>query len=168
MARSSVSKAVKAKQATAIKAAEKRGAARIVNIAESTGSPKAIAMKRLICDAAKLYKGKPAELANFYATVERMLLDMQERKREKRERAIKALDRGLLQLSDTRDLLRRMESGDDSYFSVEADAMFARAAVADAGTEMAQALLDLGLIDSKTSYYFVPEPATKREAQVTA
>jgi hypothetical protein len=90
------------------------------------------------------------------------------RKIEIRERAIKALHRGISQLADTRDLLRLMETGDYQSFCAESQATFARAALADAGAEMEQALLDLGLIEREKSCYFLPDLQEKTEAQVTA
>ena len=168
MAVSSVSKAAKTKQSAAIKAAEKRGAARIVKIVERTGSPKVREFKRVIVAAERLYKRKPAELAEFYAMTERVLLSLQQREREKRAQAIESLGRGLSNLADVRDLLKRMERGQNEPFCVETNATFARATLADAGVSLEQSLLDLDLLERMQSGYFLETHFEKPEAQVTA
>jgi hypothetical protein len=65
----------KAKRKAATATAEKAGESRKVR-----------KVKALILDMAKPYKGKPAELANFYAAIENLFLDAMKKNREKRER----------------------------------------------------------------------------------
>lgn len=168
MAVSSVSKAAKTKQSAAVKAAEKRGAARIEKLVDRMGSTKVREFKSVIVAAQKLYKGKPARLAEFYAMTERVLMGLQEREREKRERAIDALGRGLSNLADVRDLLKRMECGHNEPFCVETNATFARATLADAGVSMEQSLLDLDLLKRMEPGYFLETHLKEPEAQVTA
>jgi hypothetical protein len=50
---------------------------------------------------------------------------------------------------------------------LEALATFARATLADAGTNMEQSLHDLGLLDCEKYGYFVPEFIEEPEAQVS-
>jgi len=94
--------------------------------------------------------------------------EAKERKREIRESSSKHLQRSIMRLADTRDLLELMEDGDCAPFSAETYATFARATLSDAATEIEQALLDLGLINYGKCGYFVPDRPAKPEAQQEA
>jgi hypothetical protein len=89
-------------------------------------------------------------------------------KREARESAIETLRHGIMHLADVRSLLRRMEYGEDNYFTPEAQATFARATLSDAATEMEQALFDLGLLNREPCGFFVPDLAEQLDARGAA
>jgi hypothetical protein len=91
-----------------------------------------------------------------------------ERKRKDREQAIETLRHGIMHLADTRDLLRRMEYGEDKHFTAEAQATFARSTLCDAAAEMEQALHDLGLLNREPLGFFVAGLGEKAEAREAA
>ena len=67
-------------------------------------------------------------------------------KRQARESANESIDPAIMKLGEVRDLLKLIESGDTGGATDSAMAMFARAALTEAATELEQALFDLGVL----------------------
>lgn len=87
---------------------------------------------------------------------------------EDRARTIEELERGLGALADVCDLLGQMALGKLDYFPAEAIATFARATLASVGSEVEQALRDLGVLKIQECGYFVPDLPEEPEAREAA
>lgn len=167
MASSSVSKAAKAKRAaekTIIPTDERKAVTQYRGFIISEGDEHATneqAYKLLL-------KNRKARVAQQVKELESRKKEQEADKRKKRERAIETLGREIMHLADVCSLLSRMETGDDHYFCTEANATFARAALSDAGAEMEQALVDLGLLQRGECGYIVPALADEPEVREAA
>lgn len=100
--------------------------------------------------------------------------EQEEHKREARksarESARKSIDPAIMKLGEVRDLLESIEHGDSGPFTDSAMAMFARTALVEAGTELEQALFDLGVLnkgehDRRPGGWFVNELPANPEAR---
>ena len=92
------------------------------------------------------------------------------RKKEARESSIATLQRGIMNLADVNDLLKKIERGEHSGgFTTEALTTFARATLAEVGRNMEQALLDTGLLDRENyAGVFVDHMPEQMEAPAAA
>ncbi len=97
--------------------------------------------------------------------------NQEDQKREARENAKELIDPAIMKLGEVRDLLGVIERGGDGFSSDSALAMFARAALSEAGTELEQALFDLGVLkkgkhDCRTGGWFVDKIESGADAEV--
>jgi citrate synthase len=167
MASSSVSKAVKVKRAaakTSIPADELKAVKQWRGFMISDGDEHATNEQAYQL----LLRGRKHAAAQQAKEQETRKKNLEADKRRNRERAIETLGREIMHLADIRALLERMEKEDDHYFCAAANATFARAALSDAGAEMEQALVDLGVLQRGECGYFVPALADELEAQAAA
>lgn len=82
-----------------------------------------------------------------------------EDERYKRERKIKTVERTFNMLSGVSDLLEQIEEGKHEHLCAETQAMFARAALASAASDLEDVLRDVGLLDDREAPYFTLEAA---------
>jgi hypothetical protein len=97
--------------------------------------------------------------------------DKAREQQRKRESARELIDPAIMKLAEVRDLLKAIECGDSGLLDDSALAMFARAALSEAGTELEQALFDLGLLrkgkgDYRPGGWFVGEIEGGADAEV--
>lgn len=108
---------------------------------------------------------------DFEELTKKLAAEAKERKREARERATELIDPAIMKLGDVRDLLKTIEHGGSEGTSDSALAMFARTALIEAGTELEQALFDLGFLkkgehDYRPGGWFVEEIEGEAHAEV--
>lgn len=139
------------------------------------GVPSAERKRVRLVMAAHAYAGKTGNPQDIYLRLaqldaqskataeERERKQIEDLKKERIATARKEIGPAFMKLSAVRNLLSRIEEGEDDYFSTEESATFARAVLAEAGTELEQALFDLGVYrgcapeESTPEGWFVPE-----------